>query len=91
MLRKLLGGRHVILWKPELSEKLLYVIAQFFIAFALSLSSSTTKTPTNKNKKIRKPINKIQKKNHRRNRYTHTKLSISGTETWVFYLTKHKL
>ena len=71
MLRKLLGGRHVILWKPELSEKLLYVIAQFFIAFALSLSSSTTKTPTNKNKKIRKPINQIQKKNHRRNRHTH--------------------
>ena len=70
MQRKLLGGRHMILWKPELSEKLLYVIAQFFIA--LYLSSSTTKTPTNK-QKWEKPINQIQKKNHRRNRHTHTK------------------
>jgi len=70
MQRKLLGGRHVILWKPELSEKLLYVIAQFFIA--LYLSSSTTKTPTHK-KNLEKPINQIQKKNHRRNRHTHKK------------------
>ncbi len=60
MQRKLLRGRHVILWKSKRGEEFPYFIAQLFIA--LYLSTTTPKTLTNK----MKPINEIQNKNHKK-------------------------